>query len=248
MKKATALILLCILLTGCNFPHVPTPTVSPTLTSIPASLTPLPTSTPYPTATFVPSKTITPTITYTPSPTPLVLPTEYVIQPGDTLEKISTQFGVSMILIALANHIENTNLIIAGENIYIPDPNHLPEGLLPKGKKILVVLSQQKLFVFENEKLLKEFLVSTGLPATPTVIGKFQIYIKLEKTRMTGDGYDLPNVPWTMYFYQDYGLHGTYWHNNFGHPMSHGCVNLKTEDAKWLYDWAPIGTEVEVIP
>ena len=54
---------------------------------------------------------------------------------------------------------------------------------------------------------------------------------------MSGPGYYLTNVPYTMYFYRGYGLHGTYWHNNFGHPMSHGCVNLKTPDAKWLFDW-----------
>jgi hypothetical protein len=41
-----------------------------------------------------------------------------------------------------------------------------------------------------------------------------------------------------QYFYEDYGFHGTYWHNNFGHPMSHGCVNMTNADAKWLFDWA----------
>ena len=52
------------------------------------------------------------------------------------------------------------------------------------------------------------------------------------------DAYNLPNVPYVMYFYQDYGLHGAYWHNNFGHPMSHGCINERITDAKALYDWA----------
>jgi lipoprotein-anchoring transpeptidase ErfK/SrfK len=50
-----------------------------------------------------------------------------------------------------------------------------------------------------------------------------------------------------MYFYESYGLHGTYWHHNFGHPMSHGCVNLKTEDAQWLYEnFVSIGTLVNI--
>jgi lipoprotein-anchoring transpeptidase ErfK/SrfK len=53
-------------------------------------------------------------------------------------------------------------------------------------------------------------------------------------------------VPYVMYFFEGYGLHGTYWHNNFGHPMSHGCVNLRTPDAKWFYNWAEIGTPVLV--
>jgi lipoprotein-anchoring transpeptidase ErfK/SrfK len=56
--------------------------------------------------------------------------------------------------------------------------------------------------------------------------------------------YDIPDVPYTMYFYADYALHGAYWHNNFGNPMSHGCVNLPVDVAKWMYDWAPIGTMV----
>lgn len=67
---------------------------------------------------------------------------------------------------------------------------------------------------------------------------------------MTGYNYYLPDVPYTMYFYGGYGLHGTYWHSNFGQPMSHGCVNLKTEEAKQLFEWAgpvlPAGqTQVE---
>jgi lipoprotein-anchoring transpeptidase ErfK/SrfK len=49
-----------------------------------------------------------------------------------------------------------------------------------------------------------------------------------------------------MYFYKDYGLHGTYWHNNFGTPMSHGCINLKTKDAGWLFDYAKVGTVVNI--
>ena len=55
---------------------------------------------------------------------------------------------------------------------------------------------------------------------------------------------DLPNVPYTMYFYKGYGIHGTYWHHNFGHPMSHGCVNMRTSDAAWLFNWASVGTPV----
>ena len=65
---------------------------------------------------------------------------------------------------------------------------------------------------------------------------------------MSGPGYFLPGVPFTMYFYKGYGLHGTYWHNNFGTPMSHGCVNLTIPDSEWLYGFASIGTLVNVHP
>ncbi|HUT20831.1 MAG TPA: L,D-transpeptidase, partial [Anaerolineae bacterium] len=85
---------------------------------------------------------------------------------------------------------------------------------------------------------------STGTWRTPTVVGTFSVYVKYTSTRMRGPGYDLPNVPYTMYFYRSYGLHGTYWHNNFGTPMSHGCVNLSIPDSRWLFNWAPAGTKV----
>jgi lipoprotein-anchoring transpeptidase ErfK/SrfK len=61
---------------------------------------------------------------------------------------------------------------------------------------------------------------------------------------MAGPGYYLPDVPYTMYFYEGYGIHGTYWHNNFGTPMSHGCVNMVTEEAGWVFGFSEVGTWV----
>lgn len=109
-----------------------------------------------------------------------------------------------------------------------------------------VNLSQQMVYAYEGNAVVNSFLVSTGTWETPTVTGRYHIYVKLRYTDMTGPGYYLPNVPYTMYFYQGYGLHGTYWHHNFGTPMSHGCVNLDTNDAAWLYNWASVGTLVNV--
>ncbi|MDE2026797.1 MAG: L,D-transpeptidase, partial [Patescibacteria group bacterium] len=87
-------------------------------------------------------------------------------------------------------------------------------------------------------------------------IGNFHVWEKLVATRMTGgegaDAYDLPNVPWVMYFYHDFGLHGAYWHDNFGHTMSHGCVNMRQVDAKALFSWvdgpdgSKLGTPVSI--
>jgi lipoprotein-anchoring transpeptidase ErfK/SrfK len=70
--------------------------------------------------------------------------------------------------------------------------------------------------------------------------------VKYRYADMSGPGYYLPNVPYVMYFYRGYGIHGTYWHNNFGTPMSHGCVNFPTDDAGWLFDFASVGTVVNV--
>jgi hypothetical protein len=109
-----------------------------------------------------------------------------------------------------------------------------------------VDLSRQMLFAYEGDVVVNSFLVSTGTWQTPTVTGQYHVYIKLRYADMSGPGYYLPDVPYVMYFYKDYGLHGTYWHHNFGTPMSHGCVNLQTDDAGWVFNWASVGTLVNV--
>jgi lipoprotein-anchoring transpeptidase ErfK/SrfK len=109
-----------------------------------------------------------------------------------------------------------------------------------------VNLSEQRVYAYEGDIIVNSFLVSTGLPETPTVSGRYQIWVKVRIQDMSGPGYYLKDVPYVMYFYKDYGLHGTYWHNNFGRPMSRGCVNLTIDDAKWLYNWASVGTVVDV--
>jgi hypothetical protein len=115
-------------------------------------------------------------------------------------------------------------------------------------KWIDVNLTNQTLTAYEGQLPVFSALVSSGLPQYPTVVGTYAIYVKYTSARMRGgygwDAYDLPNVPYVMYFYKGYGLHGTYWHSNFGTPMSHGCVNLATPDAEWIFNWAPIGTKV----
>jgi lipoprotein-anchoring transpeptidase ErfK/SrfK len=109
-----------------------------------------------------------------------------------------------------------------------------------------VNLTNQTVTAYEGSQPVRTFLVSTGTARFPTVTGAFYIYRKHEKIDMRGPGYHQKDVPWTMYFYRGYGLHGTYWHNRFGTRMSHGCVNLRVEDAKWLYEFAPMGTLVLV--
>lgn len=109
-----------------------------------------------------------------------------------------------------------------------------------------VNLSVQQIYAYEGDEVVNSFTVSTGVYDTPTVTGEFHIYVKVPMQDMSGPGYYLPDVPWVMFFYDEYGFHGTYWHNNFGTPMSRGCVNLRTEDAEWLYHWASVGTPVYV--
>ena len=116
---------------------------------------------------------------------------------------------------------------------------------------IEVDLSEQKLYGHEGDKVAFVFLISSGKwGRTPT--GEFQIWGKYRYTKMSGGSralhtyYYLPNVPYTQYFYKDFGLHGTYWHNNFGQPMSHGCINLSIPDAEKLFWWTlPLMTDGE---
>ena len=111
-------------------------------------------------------------------------------------------------------------------------------------KWIEVNLSDQKLYAWIGDQLVDEFMISTGVGAYPTVEGVFRMWMRTPTQTMSGGDrasgtyYNLPNVQWVQYFYSEYALHGTYWHNNFGTPMSHGCVNLSIEDAEWLYNWS----------
>ena len=123
-------------------------------------------------------------------------------------------------------------------------------GANSTNKRIEVDLTNQRLYAYESNQQVHNFLISSGKwGKTPT--GSFQIWIKLRATKMSGGNkalrtyYYLPNVPYTMYFYGDsvpkykgFGIHGAYWHNNFGHPMSHGCVNMKPEEAGVIFNWA----------
>jgi lipoprotein-anchoring transpeptidase ErfK/SrfK len=113
-------------------------------------------------------------------------------------------------------------------------------------RKIEIDLTKQRLYAWEGNKLVYSMQVSTGKRSTPTKKGKFLISSKFRSTRMQGPGYDIPNVPYTMYFFEGYAIHGAFWHNNFGTPVSHGCVNLRVPEARKLFNWADIGTLVVV--
>lgn len=189
----------------------------------------------------------------------------YTVGPGDTLAGIAARNGVSVAAIIQANSLTNWNFLWYGQRLIIPGasmpepkpapPEKLvmiappPENAPTEGKWIDVNVSNQTITAYEGKVAQRAVMVSTGLPRTPTVLGTFKIKSKYPAVHMTGgtpgfDYYDLPNVPYTMFFFEGYAIHGTYWHHNFGHPMSHGCVNLPTDEAKWFYEWAPVGTTV----
>ncbi len=180
--------------------------------------------------------------------------TNYTVQRGEELNLIAKKFNVSAQAIIALNTIQNGNqiypgqvLVIPASGIWTPTDKDAPPTPLASGKAIVVKISEQRIYGYENGHLVHSALMSSGRAGHDTVRGDFHVYVKYESTRMTGPDYDLPNVPWTMYFYEGYGIHGAYWHNVFGRETSHGCVNLETNEAKWFYDFAPIGTLVRVI-
>ncbi len=187
---------------------------------------------------------------------PTVTPTEgtiHIVQAGENLFRIALRHGLTAAQVQTANQLP-TSLVYVGQKLNIPSgvPAAASAEAAPsptgEAREIVVVLSVQRVYVYENGSLVRTMTVSTGVAATPTVQGSFRIYLRYLKQDMAGPDYYLPNVPYVQYFYQGYGLHGTYWHNNFGRPMSRGCVNLTIADSEWLYNWASIGTLVRVIP
>lgn len=127
-------------------------------------------------------------------------------------------------------------------------------GHSTNGKRIIVDRSDQMLYAYEGDDLFMSTSISTGHELTPTPRGEFRIIKKTPTRYMQGplpgisdDEYDLPGVPWNLYFTKQGGaIHGAYWHNNFGQTWSHGCVNLPLAKARQLFEWADVGVKVTV--
>ncbi|QYO67828.1 L,D-transpeptidase [Leptolyngbya sp. 7M] len=115
---------------------------------------------------------------------------------------------------------------------------------------IQVNLAEQRLTAWEGNTPVFSIAVSTGRASDATPTGVYAIETKYRGARMQGESqgkqYDIPDVPYTMYFSGSYAIHGAYWHDSFGDPVSSGCINVPVEGAAWLFDWANMGTPVVV--
>ncbi len=177
----------------------------------------------------------------------------YVVKEGDTLGLIARKNGLTIAALKKANNL-SADRIYVGQKLRIPvkaaekKKNRSTSNFQgPNAYKwIEVDISQQRLYAHENGQVVFTTLVSTGVAGHRTPLGQFRIWAKVRRQTMSGPGYNLPNVQWVMYFAGENAIHGTYWHNNFGRPMSHGCVNVTNQAARWLYNWAPKGTIVVV--
>lgn len=171
--------------------------------------------------------------------------------------KLPCANSISCIKDLTGNFTEDTSGVFHGLQVKVPTEKLISKVSAPQkvlgetsNKRIEVDLTHQRVYAFEGDNKVFDFPTSTG-KWYPTPTGEFKIWIKLRYTKMEGGNpgtntyYYLPNVPYVMFFYnkdvsksRGFSLHGTYWHNNFGHPMSHGCVNMKTEEVAQLYTWA----------
>ncbi|MDQ3928303.1 MAG: LysM peptidoglycan-binding domain-containing protein [Chloroflexota bacterium] len=215
-----------------------------------------------PTATSVPPTATSSAPAATPDPSK---PLTHTVQRGENLSGIAAKYSTTVEALMSANNIANPSLLYSGQVLTIVKPGQSSTGTSPSRtraapaepkppmgefgpKWVEVSISTQALTAYEGNTPVYSTKISSGRYPYVTVEGTFRVYAKYAQTRMRGgqgaDAYDIPDVPYTMYFYSDFALHGAYWHNSFGTPQSHGCVNLSPKDAKWLYDWAPIGTLV----
>lgn len=147
-----------------------------------------------------------------------------------------------------------------GPNLWIPQytvglvfPRTTPPEGIPTDRWIEINVFEQTLAVYEHNRLRYATLISSGTGEFYTRVGTFRIYRKLPLETMQGaflpdrsDFYYLEDVPWTMYYDEARAIHGAYWHDGFGFPQSHGCVNLSVTDAYWVYQWAQVGDWVYV--
>ncbi len=147
-------------------------------------------------------------------------------------------------------------LPVYSEELFTPPPATTVSGVPadPNGERwVLINITLQYLWAYQGDQVLWQGYISTGTAKFATPPGSYHVLSKLESQTMEGvlggEYYNVPDVPDVMYFTDlGHALHGTYWHNNFGTPMSHGCVNLPMDVADWMYQWAPMGMRVEITP
>ncbi len=141
---------------------------------------------------------------------------------------------------------------LPGDKVALVNPQVPAEAGAGACRFIYVNIATQTLGVYNDCKLIFATLVSTGANDW-TFEGDYNILYKVEYNSIlppetSTSKYYIEQVPYFMTYAQNFGFHGAYWHDNFGAAASHGCINLSPTDAKWLYDWAVIGTRVIISP
>jgi hypothetical protein len=136
---------------------------------------------------------------------------------------------------------------VTGQWVAVARQKPRPSGIGSSERWVAVNLKEQTAVAYEGDLPVYAAMVATGLPGTPTVQGIFRTWQRVPWRKMsggsaaTGGYYYLEEVTWTCYFYSGYALHTAYWHDAFGRPRSHGCVNLSPYDAWWIFQWSAPG-------
>lgn len=193
--------------------------------------------------------------------TPAQAATTYTVQPGDTLFSIATRYGISVWALEQTNNISNPSLLQAGNILTIPSGNALTQPAATQspststGQAIVVDVSDQRAYIYENGALKWTFIISTGMAGTPTARGNFEIQNKIPNAYAAT--WDL-QMPWWLGIYWagplQNGFHALpimsngvrLWASVLGQPASYGCIILSEADAQTLYNWAQIGTPVTI--
>jgi LysM repeat protein len=182
----------------------------------------------------------------------------HVVQRGETLFSIASRYGVPTWVLAQVNNVSNPSLLYAGQVLTIPSNSVLYAGLAgasPSNKAIIVDVSDQRVYVYENGQLIWTFIASTGIPGRETARGNFYIQNKLPMAYAATWNLQMPY--WLGFYWAgplQNGFHALpilangqrLWEGLLGSPASYGCVILSDYDAQLLYEWAEIGTPVTV--
>jgi lipoprotein-anchoring transpeptidase ErfK/SrfK len=181
----------------------------------------------------------------------------YVVQSGDTLFQIAARYGVNLAELAAANNLYNPALIYAGQTLVIPGATgSVPVASVPRSaKQIVISISEQHLYAYEDDRLVYSFTASTGMPGADTWPGSYSVLDKIPNAYGANWNLWMPN--WLGIYWAgtlENGIHALpilsngqrLWDGYLGTPVSYGCIILGVEDSQTLYNWADVGTPVYI--
>jgi LysM repeat protein len=184
-------------------------------------------------------------------------PKTYLVQPGDTLLKISMRFEMPYWYILQSNPGLDQSHLTAGEEIVIPSRNELLPLPYIRSKRIIIFIPDQRMRIFENGQQIEEYVISTGIATSPTLPGVYQV--RTHELSAYASNWDL-TMPHFLGIYEAWpgfmnGIHGlptlsngrVLWGNVLGGPASYGCIILSLENGEALYNWADNGVIVEIV-
>jgi LysM repeat protein len=181
----------------------------------------------------------------------------YTVRRGDTLASIAYRFGTTAWAIASANGLANPNYIYPGQELRISGGNGSTPAPAPGGgKRIVVDLSDQRMYVYQGGQLVWNWIVSTGRPGQTTAVGHWKVLSKIPNAYAYTWSLQMPywlGIYWAGSLQN--GIHALpiqangqrLWAGYLGTPVSYGCIILSTQNAKALYNWAPVGTPVDIV-